>query len=399
MTVLEGKGVCGGYAFGSILFYQKSDSAVKRVAVEHSEQELARFDSAQQQAIEQLKALYDKAMVEVGEANAQIFDIHQMMLEDDDYLESIRHIITTQQTNAEFAVATTADNFTGMFASMDDPYMQGRAADIRDVSERVIRILSGLSTDAAQFSDPVILAAEDLAPSETVQLDKEKILAFATLRGSANSHTAILARMMNIPAVIGLKGQLSPEDDGKIAIVDGFTGKVYVEPDAATAAEFREKAKAEAEKQEKLAQLAGKENVTLDGQHIDLFANISGAGDVAYALQNDAGGIGLFRSEFLYLQADDYPSEEAQFQAYKSVAETMAGRKVIIRTMDIGADKKIDYFDLASEENPALGFRGKIPLWAFAPSASVWSARRSSNPSSAPCTAPAPMEISASCSP
>lgn len=357
MIVLDGKGVCGGYAFGPIAIYARRDSLVKRRHTADSAAEFVRADSAIGTAKEQLAALYGKALAEVGEANAQIFEIHQMMLEDADYLDSVHNIIAAQKVNAEYAVATTADNFAQMFSAMEDDYMRARAADVRDISERVLRVLTGAQAGVLHTDIPVILAAEDLAPSETVQLDKSKILSFVTKHGSASSHTAILARMMNIPAVIGLGDGLSPALDGKEAIVDGFAGRVYIEPDAATTAQYRQKAEEEAARKRRLHTLKGKENITLDGRKVDVFANIGGVGDVAVALQNDAGGIGLFRSEFLYLQTEDYPTEEEQFQAYKTVAETMAGRKVIVRTLDIGADKQIGYFQMDAEENPALGYR------------------------------------------
>lgn len=357
MKTITGKGVCGGYAFGNIAFYRRTQRTVKRSHITDTNQELLRFGQAQQTALAQLRELYERAITDVGQANAQIFEIHQMMLEDEDYLDSITNIITTQLINAEYAVATTADNFAKMFSAMDDDYMRERAADVRDISERVIRVLTGTAESAVDTQTPVILAADDLAPSETVQLDKNLILSFITQNGSANSHTAILARMMDIPAIVGLKDTLTEDLDGKYAVVDGFTGTVYIDPDAQTLQVLREKAAAEAENARRLTQLKGKENRTLDGHTIDLYANIGDVSDVAHALQNDAGGIGLFRSEFLYLRADNYPTEEEQFQAYKTVAETMAGRKVIIRTLDIGADKQIGYFGLEPEENPAMGFR------------------------------------------
>jgi len=357
MTILNGTGVFGGVAFGKIAFYKRGESQIQRRRVEDPSSEISRFEKAKETAISQLKALYDKAHAEVGEANALIFDIHQMMLDDGDYCDSITNIITTQNVNAEYAVATTGDNFAKMFASMDDDYMRERAADVKDISERLVGVLAGNQQQALQTDEPVILAADDLAPSETVQLDKEKILAFVTMGGSTYSHTAILARMMNIPAIIGVGEELKEIFDGKEAIADGFTGTVYIEPDEQTSVQLKEKADADAEKKRLIEQLRGKENVTLDGKIIDIFANIGSVADVAVALQNDAGGVGLFRSEFLYLQSEDYPTETEQFQAYKMVAETMAGRKVVIRTLDIGADKQIGYFDLPEEENPAMGFR------------------------------------------
>lgn len=357
MVVLNGTGVFGGIAFGKIVFYKRGESTVKRRRIDDPAAETTRFEEAKQTAISQLKALYDKAYAEVGEANALIFEIHQMMLDDGDYCDSIVNIITTQNVNAEYAVATTGDNFAKMFASMEDDYMRERAADVKDISERLVGVLAGNQQQALKTDEPVILAADDLAPSETVQLDKEKILAFVTKGGSTNSHTAILARMMNIPAIIGAGEQLSESFDGKEAIADGFTGTVYVEPDAETTEKLKEKANAAAEKKRLLEELRGKENITLDGKKIDIFANIGSVSDVAVALKNDAGGVGLFRSEFLYLQSENYPTEAEQFAAYKMVAETMAGKKVVIRTLDIGADKQIDYFDLPHEENPAMGYR------------------------------------------
>lgn len=357
MVVLNGTGVFGGIAFGKIAFYKRGESTVKRRRIDDPAAETTRFEEAKQTAISQLKALYDKAYAEVGEANALIFEIHQMMLDDGDYCDSIANIITTQNVNAEYAVATTGDNFAKMFASMEDDYMRERAADVKDISERLVRVLAGDQQQALVADEPVILAADDLAPSETVQLDKEKILAFVTMGGSTNSHTAILARMMNIPAIIGVGEQLIEDFNGKEAIVDGFTGTVYVEPDSETTKKLTEKANAAAEKKRLLEELRGKENITLDGKKIDIFANIGSVSDVAVALKNDAGGVGLFRSEFLYLQSENYPTEAEQFAAYKMVAETMAGKKVVIRTLDIGADKQIDYFDLPHEENPAMGYR------------------------------------------
>jgi phosphotransferase system enzyme I (PtsI) len=357
LITLKGTAVFGGIAFGKIAYFKRKQGQVKRSRVEDSGLEIARFEAAKAAAIGQLKELHDKARGEVGEAHAMIFEVHQMMLDDGDYIDSVVNIVTSQQVNAEYAVAVTADNFAAMFAAMDDEYMKERAADVKDISERVIGILSGAEQGGISFDAPVILAAEDLAPSETVTLDKDKILSFITMGGSVNSHTAILARMMNIPAIVGLGDALGEHLDGKDAIVDGFNGSVYINPDAQTLAQMKEKAEADAEKKRLLEQLKGKENVTLDGRTIDIFANIGNVADTAAALQNDAGGIGLFRSEFLYLQTRDYPTEEEQFQAYKTVAETMAGKKVVIRTLDIGADKQIGYFNLPVEENPALGFR------------------------------------------
>ena len=357
MITLSGKSVFGGVSIGRIMFYKRSDKVIKRTHVDDVEGEVARFQKAKDTAVEQLKGLYEKALNDVGEANAMIFEIHQMMLEDLDYLESIENIIRTQEVNAEFAVATTADNFSQMFASMDDAYMQGRAADVKDVSERVLDILCGTSEGMKEMTEPCIIAADDLAPSETVQLDKSKVLGFATMYGSSNSHTAILARTMNIPAVIGLGEELSQEYDGKEAIIDGFTGTLYIDPDEETMKEMQEKRAKDLEQKALLEQLKGKENITKSGRKINVYANIGNVSDVGSVLKNDAGGIGLFRSEFLYLENTDFPSEEQQFAVYKQVAENMAGKKVIIRTLDIGADKQVDYFGLDKEENPALGYR------------------------------------------
>ena len=318
---------------------------------------MARFEDAQETAIAQLGELYDKAMEDVGEANAAIFEVHQMMLMDLDYVDSIKNIITTQEVNAEYAVATTGDNFSRMFASMDDAYMQGRAADVKDVSDRLLGILSDAGESGVVADEPVIVAADDLVPSETVQLDKSKVLAFATMYGSANSHTAILARTMNIPAVIGLGEGLAKEYDGHMAAIDGFTGTIYIDPDEETMKAMTEKREEDRRQKTLLEELKGKENVTLSGQKINVYANIGNLSDVGAVFKNDAGGIGLFRSEFLYLESEDFPTEEQQFQVYKQVAENMAGKKVIIRTLDIGADKQVDYFGLDKEENPALGYR------------------------------------------
>ena len=318
---------------------------------------MARFEEAQETAIAQLGELYDKAMEDVGEVNAAIFEVHQMMLMDLDYVDSIKNIITTQEVNAEYAVATTGDNFSQMFASMDDAYMQGRAADVKDVSDRLLGILSDAGESGVVADEPVIVAADDLVPSETVQLDKSKVLAFATMYGSANSHTAILARTMNIPAVIGLGEGLAKEYDGHMAAIDGFTGTIYIDPDEETMKAMTEKREEDRRQKALLEELKGKENVTLSGQKINVYANIGNLSDVGAVLKNDAGGIGLFRSEFLYLESEDFPTEEQQFQVYKQVAENMAGKKVIIRTLDIGADKQVDYFGLDKEENPALGYR------------------------------------------
>ena len=357
MITLEGKSVFGGVAIGKIQFYKRNEITIKRTRVEDVEAEVERFQNAKAKTLELLKGLYEKALEDVGEANAMIFEAHQLMLEDPDYVESIENIIRTQDVNAEFAVATTADNFAQMFAAMDDAYMQGRAADVRDVSERLLQALSSQNETVMVMDEPVIIAADDLVPSETVQLDKEKVLSFVTMYGSANSHTAILARTMNIPAVIGLGEALKEEYDGKVAIVDGVDGKVYIDPDEETMASMQKKQKKDQEQKELLNQLKGKENVTKSGQKVNVYANIGNLADVGAVLKNDAGGIGLFRSEFLYLESDTYPTEEQQFAVYKKVAETMAGKKVIIRTLDIGADKQVDYFKLDKEDNPALGYR------------------------------------------
>ena len=357
MITISGKSVFGGVSIGKILFYQRNDKVIKREHVDDVDAEWKRFQDAKDQAVEQLKGLYEKALEDVGEANAMIFEIHQMMLEDLDYLESIENIIRTQEVNAEYAVATTADNFAAMFSAMDDAYMQGRAADVKDVSERVLNILSGADTGIKEMNEPCIIAADDLAPSETVQLDKSKVLGFATMYGSSNSHTAILARTMNIPAVIGLGEDLKAEYNGKDAIIDGFTGTLYIEPDEETMKAMQEKRAKDLEQRALLEQLKGKENITKSGQKINVYANIGNVSDLGAVLKNDAGGIGLFRSEFLYLENSDFPTEEQQFAVYKKVAESMAGKKVIIRTLDIGADKQVDYFGLDKEENPALGYR------------------------------------------
>ena len=357
MITIKGKSVFGGVSIGKIMFYKRNEKVIKRTHVDDVDAEWKRFCDAKDTAVSQLKELYDKAIEDVGEANAMIFEIHQMMLEDLDYLESIENIIRTQEVNAEFAVATTADNFAQMFAAMDDAYMQGRAADVKDVSERVLDILCGVSGGMKEMTEPCIIAADDLAPSETVQLDKSKVLGFASMYGSSNSHTAILARTMNIPAVIGLGEDLLTKYDGKMAVIDGFTGMLYIDPDEETMKVMEEKRAKDQEQKALLEQLKGKENVTKSGQKINVYANIGNVSDVGAVLKNDAGGIGLFRSEFLYLENSDFPTEEQQFAVYKQVAENMAGKKVIIRTLDIGADKQVDYFGLDKEENPALGYR------------------------------------------
>ena len=357
MITLEGKSVFGGVAIGKIQFYKRNEITIKRTRVEDVEAEVERFQNAKAKTLELLKGLYEKALEDVGEANAMIFEAHQLMLEDPDYVESIENIIRTQDVNAEYAIGATADNFAAIFEAMDDAYMQGRAADVRDVSERLLQALSSQNETVMVMDEPVIIAADDLVPSETVQLDKEKVLSFVTMYGSAKSHTAILARTMNIPAVIGLGEALKEEYDGKVAIVDGVDGKVYIDPDEETMASMQKKQKKDQEQKELLNQLKGKENVTKSGQKVNVYANIGNLADVGAVLKNDAGGIGLFRSEFLYLESDTYPTEEQQFAVYKKVAETMAGKKVIIRTLDIGADKQVDYFKLDKEDNPALGYR------------------------------------------
>ena len=356
--VLEGKSVFGGIAIGRLSIYNKKENQVKREKITDVEAEITRFTDAKETAKEQLKGFYEKAVKEVGEVNAAIFEVHQMMLDDLDYVESITNMIRAQEVNAEFAVASTGDNFSKMFAAMDDDYMKERAADVKDISNRVISILQNAENGSVTGEEPVILLADDLAPSETVQLDKSKVLSFVTRHGSTNSHTAILARTMNIPALIGI--DFSEDVNGKMGIVDGYTGKLYIEPDEETMKKYEAKKAEDENKKRLLLELKGKENVTLDGKKINLYANIGGGGgvaDVANALSNDAGGIGLFRSEFLYLESEDYPTEEAQFAAYKTVAENMAGKKVIIRTLDIGADKQVDYFHMEKEENPAMGYR------------------------------------------
>jgi phosphotransferase system enzyme I (PtsI) len=355
MEKYTGKSIFKGIAIGKILFYQKGEQPVKRVKIEDTAEQIKRYEDARAKAAEQLQGLYEKALKEVGEANAAVFEVHQMMLEDDDYIDSVVNIIETQQVNAEFAVATTGDNFAKMFAEMEDDYFKARAADVKDISERMVNILSGNESGGALGDEPVIVVAEDLAPSETVQMDKEKLLAFVTRLGSANSHTAILARTMNIPALIEV--DIKEEWNGKMAVVDGYTGTFYIDPDEDILKKMQEKKEEDIKARELLQELKGKEDVTVDGKHIKLYANIGGVKDVASVLANDAAGIGLFRSEFLYLEADNYPDEEAQFQAYKTVAENMAGKKVIVRTLDIGADKQVDYFNLDHEENPAMGYR------------------------------------------
>lgn len=357
MEVYQGKSVFGGIAIGRISVHKKDEQQVKRVRIEDSEQEILRYRQAKQTAMEQLQGLYRKALKEVGEANAAIFEIHQMMLEDDDYNESVENIIRMQQVNAEYAVASTGDNFAQMFSAMDDDYMRARSADVKDISERVLSVLGGRATGIAASGEPVIIVADDLAPSETVQLNKDLVLSFVTVHGSVNSHTAILARTMSIPALIGTAIPLTDDIDGKVGIVDGKNGCIYVDPDEDTLGRMQQLKLEEQEKKELLQTLKGRENITIDGKKIMLYANIGNSKDLAAVLQNDAGGIGLFRSEFIYLERDTFPTEEEQFQIYRTVAETMAGKPVIIRTLDIGADKKCDYFEMEPEENPAMGCR------------------------------------------
>ena len=355
MEKFEGKSILKGVAIGKIHYYSKGEQVVQRVSVEDTEAELQRYETAKETALEQLHELYEKALKEVGEVNAAIFDVHAMMLEDDDFNDSIRNTISSQKVNAEYAVATTGDNFAKMFEEMDDEYFRARSADIKDISERVVSVLHGATAKNALGDEPVILAAKDLAPSETVQMDKTKLLGFVTEFGSSNSHTAILARTMNIPALIGIPVDESLE--GRTAVIDGVTATLILDPDEETLKLYQEKKQEEERQRELLQELKGKEDVTLDGKHIRLYANIGSVGDTAKVLANDADGIGLFRSEFLYLEKSDYPTEEEQFQAYKTVAQNMAGKKVIIRTLDIGADKQVDYFHLDHEDNPAMGYR------------------------------------------
>ena len=357
MNKYTGKSVFGGIAIGKIMVYEKGEHQVKRVKVTDAEAEKNRYYEAVERAFKQLGELHDKALREVGEANAAIFEIHQMMLEDDDYKESVEHIIESQMVNAEYAIAQTGDNFSQMFAAMDDEYMRGRAADVKDITERLLGILSGNTESGVDADEPVIMVAEDLAPSETVQMDKSKILSFVTQKGSVNSHTAILARTMGIPALIGSDIVIDESLNGKLAVVDGTNGVVYVEPDEATLSAMQEEQRKDNEKKALLQELKGKEDVTLDGKKIKLYSNIGNIKDLANVIANDAAGIGLFRSEFIYLESDTFPTEEEQFNIYRTVAESMAGKPVIIRTLDIGADKQCDYFGLDKEDNPALGLR------------------------------------------
>ena len=357
MNVYQGKSVFGGIAIGHLCVYQKGEQQVTRQKIEDVEVEVKRFQVAREAAQAQLGELYDKAVKEVGEANAAIFEMHQMLLEDEDYQDSVENIIRTQQVNAEYATAVTSDHFSSMFAEMDDDYMKERAADIRDISERVIANLNGENKSKVVTDEPVIILADDLAPSETVQLEKDKVLSFVTVHGSVNSHTAILARTMGIPALVSIEMELTQDLDGKLAVVDGNHGTIYVDPDAETMEKMETLKKEEEEKKELLQTFKNKESITLDGKKVLTYANIGNVKDLALVLQNGAEGIGLFRSEFLYLESETYPTEEEQFEVYKKVAETMAGKRVIIRTLDIGADKQADYFELAKEENPAMGVR------------------------------------------
>ena len=357
MNVYQGKSVFGGIAIGHLCVYQKGEQQVTRQKIEDVEAEVKRFQVAREAAQAQLGELYDKAVKEVGEANAAIFEMHQMLLEDEDYQDSVENIIRTQQVNAEYATAVTSDHFSSMFAEMDDDYMKERAADIRDISERVIANLNGENKSKVVTDEPVIILADDLAPSETVQLEKDKVLSFVTVHGSVNSHTAILARTMGIPALVSTEMELTQDLDGKLAVVDGNHGTIYVDPDAETMEKMKTLKKEEEEKKELLQTFKNKESITLDGKRVLTYANIGNVKDLALVLQNGAEGIGLFRSEFLYLESETYPTVEEQFEVYKKVAETMAGKRVIIRTLDIGADKQADYFELAKEENPAMGVR------------------------------------------
>ncbi len=353
--IYNGKSVFGGVAIGRLSIYKKNTHTVTETKIEDTAAEIKRFENAKETAKEQLGGLYEKALKEVGEANAAIFEVHQMMLEDLDFIESVINIIETQLVTAEYAVATTGENFSIIFAAMDDDYMKARAADVKDISSRVISILQGTDQDMIGSNEPMILVADDLAPSETVQLDKSLLMSFVTRYGSTNSHTAILARTMNLPALIGI--DYSDEIDGKLGIVDGYAGILYVDPDEETIAKYRKKQEEDAEKLRLLQELKGVETVTADGKHIHLYANIGGIGDVPSVLENDAAGVGLFRSEFIYLESETFPTEDELFRAYKTVAETLVGKKIIIRTLDIGADKQVHYFDLGHEDNPALGYR------------------------------------------
>ena len=357
MVIYEGKAVFEGIAIGKISVYKKQEQLVKRIKIDDPEAEKKRYAEAREIAIQQLKALYEKAVKEVGASSAEIFEAHQLMVDDEDYIESVENIIDTEEVNAEYAVAQTGDNFAKMFSEMEEEYFRGRAADIKDITERVLNVLSGAGSGGIDANESVIVVADDLAPSETVQMDKEKILSFVTVHGSANSHTSILAKTMSIPAIIGCPIPLTDDVNGKMAVVDGYEGKIYVEPDDDVLADKKKLLLQEEEKKNLLERLKGKENITLDGQKINLYANIGNTKDLGLVLENDASGIGLFRSEFIYLGSDHYPTEDEQFAIYKQVAQTLAGKKVIIRTLDIGADKQADYFELPKEENPAMGLR------------------------------------------
>lgn len=358
MITISGKGVCGGVAIGKIMKFNRGDVKVKRTHIDDVEKEKQRYELAKSAAEKELDEVYEKALIEVGEANAQIFEIHKMMLDDDDYNDSIINIIETQSVSAEYAVAVTGDNFAEMFAAMDDAYMNARSADVKDISNRLITNLSSGGKGSKGLNEAAVICADDLAPSETVSMDKSKVLAFVTAYGSSNSHTAILARTMNIPAVIGTgEKMLEAIEDCEMIIVDGTAGVIYIDPDDKTIEAMQMKQKKDIERKELLNKLKGKENVTLDGTKINIYSNIGSISDIGAVLLNDAGGIGLFRSEFLYLENSDFPTEEEQFRAYKKVLESMSGKKVIIRTLDIGADKQVDYFGLEKEENPALGYR------------------------------------------
>lgn len=357
MITLIGKSVFNDISIGKIHFYKKEKGTIKRYHVEDTKEEINRFEKAKEQGVKELQNLYVKALAEAGEANAAIFKVHQMLIEDEDYSNSVKNIINTQMVNAEYAISLTLDKFTEMFASMEDTYMQGRVADIKDISDNLLNILSGVEEEIEDLDEPVIIAADDLVPSEAVKLDKSKVLGFAMQRGSVNSHTAILVRSMGIPALVGLGDILNPDYDKVTAIIDGFTGKLYLDPDELTLVKYKKKQQGETNRKKLLLELRGKEAITLDGRKIKLFANIGNVSDVGKVLLSDADGIGLFRSEFLYLENNDFPTEDQQFSAYKQVAEDMAGKKVIIRTMDIGADKQVDYFGLEKEDNPALGYR------------------------------------------
>ena len=354
MLKYSGKSVYKGVAMGKVLVFNKEEDVVKREKIEDTDAEIARLADAIVKSQKQLQDLYEKAVKEVGEASAAIFEVHQMMMEDEDYIEAIHNMIRSESINAEFAVATTGDNFSEMFAAMDDDYMKARSADVKDISNRIVRNLLGKEADDNNQSEPVIIVADDLSPSETVQMDKDKILAFATVHGSTNSHTAILARMMNIPALIGVPMNLSEIQSGMVAIVDGVKAEITFDPSSEECLSAMNRIKEQEVQAKLLETLKGKDNVTKSGRHINLYANIGSVSDVGYVLENDAGGVGLFRSEFLYLGREDFPTEEEQFQAYKQVAQTMAEKKVIIRTLDIGADKQVDYFELGKEENPAM---------------------------------------------